>query len=109
MTRCFAFPTAPLVSQDDRRRLTPEHRFKTRAEMMELFADLPEATRNSVEIALRCSYRPRTRKPILPQLHRRARDEAAELRAQAEAGLTARLAAHGPAPGLTEQDLPGKA
>ncbi len=43
---------------------------------MEVFADLPEATRNSVEIALRCSYRPRTRKPILPnftQGNRRSR------------------------------------
>ena len=31
-------------------------------------------------------------------------DEAAELRRQAEEGLEQRLAAHGPAPGLTEQD-----
>ena len=61
------------VSQDDRRKLTPEHRFKTRAEMVALFADLPEAVRNSVEIALRCSYRPRTRKPILPSFAERAR------------------------------------
>ena len=91
-----------LIGQDDRRRLTREHRFKTRAEMLELFADLPEATRNSVIVALRCSYRPRTRKPILPNFTQ-GTDEAAELRAQAEAGLSARLAAHGPAPGLTEQ------
>ena len=90
-----------LVSQDDRRRLTPEHRFKTRAEMLALFADLPEATDNSVEIALRCSYRPRTRKPILPNFTQGA-DEAAVLRAQALAGLEARLAAHGPAAGQTE-------
>jgi DNA polymerase-3 subunit alpha len=91
-----------LVSQDDRRRLTREHRFKTRAEMMALFADLPEATRNSVLIAMHCSYRPRTRKPILPNFTQ-GTDEAPELRAQAEAGLAMRLAAHGPAPGLTEQ------
>ncbi len=92
-----------VVSQDDRRRLTPEHRFKTRAEMVELFADLPEATRNSVEIALRCAYRPLTRKPILPNFTE-GTDEAAELRAQAEAGLADRLAKHGPAPGHTEED-----
>ncbi len=98
---CIADGT--VVSQDDRRRLTPEHRFKTRAEMVELFADLPEATRNSVEIALRCAYRPRTRKPILPNFSAGA-DEAAELRRQAEAGLVARLAAHGPAAGHTEED-----
>ena len=35
--------------------------------MLALFADLPEATRNSVEIARRCAFRPRTRKPILPR------------------------------------------
>jgi DNA polymerase-3 subunit alpha len=92
-----------LMSEDNRRRLTPEHRFKTRAEMVELFADLPEATRNSVVIALRCHYRPLTRKPILPNFVEGA-DEAAELRAQAEAGLAARLAAHGPAPGHSEED-----
>ena len=55
-----------LISAADRRRLSPEHRFKTRAEMRALFADLEEAADNSVEIALRCAYRPLTRKPILP-------------------------------------------
>ncbi len=32
-----------LVAETDRRQLSPEHRFKTRLEMAELFADLPEA------------------------------------------------------------------
>ncbi len=93
-----------VVSQDNRRKLTPEHRFKTRAEMVALFADLPEATRNSVEIALRCSYRPRTRKPILPNFTRRAptrRRNCAPRRCRAS---RARLAAHGPAPGHSEDD-----
>ena len=35
-----------LLSTAERRRLSPEHRFKTRAEMTALFADLPEATRS---------------------------------------------------------------
>ncbi len=35
--------------------------------MTELFADLAEATEASVEIAMRCAYRPLTRKPILPR------------------------------------------
>jgi len=98
---CIADGT--LVSQDDRRRVSREHRFKTRAEMVELFADLPEATRHSVEIAIRCSYRPLTRKPILPNFTQ-GTDEAAELRAQAIDGLAARLAAHGPASGQSEED-----
>ena len=54
------------VSQDDRRRLTREHRFKTASEMQAQFADLPEAIENTVEIARRCAFRPVKRKPILP-------------------------------------------
>ena len=46
-----------VVSAHQRRRLTPEHRFKTRAQMAELFADLPEATRGQRRdrVALRLS------------------------------------------------------
>jgi DNA polymerase-3 subunit alpha len=62
---CIADGT--LISDGARRQLSPEHRFKTRAEMIAVFADLPEAPRNSVEIALRCAYRPLTRQPILPR------------------------------------------
>ncbi|MBB3770461.1 DNA polymerase-3 subunit alpha [Angulomicrobium tetraedrale] len=92
-----------LVAEGDRRHLTPEHRFRTRAEMAELFADLPEALANTVEIARRCAYRPRTAKPILPRFTM-DRDEAEELRLQAEEGLARRLAVHGPAEGLTQKD-----
>jgi DNA polymerase III subunit alpha len=95
-----------LISDADRRQLSPEHYFKTRAEMIALFADLPEATRNSVEIALRCAYRPLTRQPILPRfaVNGGIEEEAQELRAEAQAGLEARLAAHGPAQGFTAGD-----
>ena len=92
-----------LVSDGSRRRLSPDHRFKTRAEMLKLFEDIPEACENTVEIAMRCAYRPLTRKPILPRFGASGHEdeEAVELRRQAEQGLEARLAAHGPAPGLT--------
>ncbi|MDI4662799.1 DNA polymerase III subunit alpha [Xanthobacter autotrophicus] len=95
-----------LLSEGDRRRLTPEHRFKTRAEMLALFADLPEATANTVEIAQRCAHRVRTVKPILPRFTSGGgegdplAEEAAELERQAKEGLAQRLAKHGPAPGL---------
>src|SRR5207244_1266048 len=56
-----------LLSESDRRQLTPEHRFKSRAEMAALFANLPEALASTVEIAQRCSFRPRTHAPILPR------------------------------------------
>ncbi|WP_284176999.1 DNA polymerase III subunit alpha [Rhabdaerophilum sp. SD176] len=94
------------VDEAERPRLTPEHRFKTRAEMMALFADLPAALDASVEIAQRCHVRPRTRKPILPRFTSGSEEgaEAQELRRQAEEGLRARLAAHGPAGGLSVAD-----
>jgi DNA polymerase-3 subunit alpha len=95
------------VHETDRRHLTPEHRYKTRAEMRELFADLPEAIASTVEIAQRCAFRPHTRQPILPRFSvgadGAAVDEASELRMQAEAGLTRRIASAGLAPGFTEE------
>ncbi|MEZ5926660.1 MAG: DNA polymerase III subunit alpha [Hyphomicrobiaceae bacterium] len=100
------------LSEDDRRRLTREHYFKSQAEMAKLFADLPEALSSTIEIARRSAFRPRTQKPILPQFvtggrasKARSEDaqagiEADELRRQAEDGLAARLEAHGPAAGV---------
>ncbi len=72
-----------------RRRLTAQHYFKTEAEMATLFADLPEALENTVEIARRCAFAAYKRKPILPKF---ADDEVQELRRQANVGLQARLA-----------------
>ncbi len=96
-----------LLAEAERRHLTAEHRFKTRAEMASLFADLPEALASTVEIAQRCSFRPRTEKPILPHFSSEDGapvDEDAALRARAEEGLAARLAIHGAAQGQTEDD-----
>lgn len=88
-----------VVTQDNRRRLTPEHYFKSSAEMQRLFADLPEAIANTVEIARRCAFRPKTRAPLLPSFIAAGDDpagakerEIAELRREAEAGLEKRLA-----------------
>ena len=94
------------VAVDDRRRLSPEHYFKTSAEMRKLFADVPEALDNTIEIARRCAFRPEERTPILPPFltggsvrSAPAKTEAAELRRQAEAGLKERVAQCGLAPG----------
>ncbi|MGB3279383.1 MAG: PHP domain-containing protein, partial [Pseudorhodobacter sp.] len=75
--------------QQPRRRLTPQHYFKTEAEMATLFADLPEALENTVEIARRCAFKVAKHPPILPKF---ADDEVNELRRQANEGLQARLA-----------------
>ena len=74
--------------QEPRRRLTDQHSFKSAAEMLTLFADLPEATQNTVEIARRCAFMAYRRDPILPRF---ADDEIEELRRQANAGLQERL------------------
>ncbi len=72
-----------------RRRLTPQHYFKSPEEMAALFADLPEAVENTVEIARRCAFMAEKRDPILPRF---AEDEVEELRRQSREGLAARLA-----------------
>ncbi|WBU51924.1 DNA polymerase III subunit alpha [Paracoccus sp. SCSIO 75233] len=71
-----------------RRRLTPNHDFKSAEEMAVLFADLPEAIENTVEIARRCAFAVSRHKPILPRF---ADDEVEELRRQAKEGLEERL------------------
>jgi len=97
-----------LVAEADRRQLTPEHRFKTRAEMAALFSDLPEAVASTVEIARRCAFRPRVRAPILPRFSVGADgdavDEAAELRRRAEGGLESRIKIHGISAGHTVEE-----
>ncbi|WP_299651953.1 DNA polymerase III subunit alpha [uncultured Tateyamaria sp.] len=74
--------------QEPRRRLTAQHYFKSQAEMVTLFADLPEAIENTVEIAQRCAFMAYRRDPILPKF---ADDEVVELRRQANEGLQDRL------------------
>ncbi len=75
--------------QEGRRRLTSQHYFKSPQEMATLFADLPEAIENTVEIARRCAFMAYGRDPILPKF---ADDEVAELRRVANEGLQKRLA-----------------
>jgi len=74
---------------EPRRRLTPQHYFKSEAEMCALFADLPEALANTVEIARRCAYKAAKIAPLLPRF---ADNEVEELRRQSWDGLRARLA-----------------
>ena len=75
--------------QEPRRRLTPQHYLKSPAEMVVLFADLPEALENTIEIAQRCAFKVYKRDPILPKF---ADDEVVELRRQSNEGLQRRLA-----------------
>src|SRR6202046_1170459 len=96
-----------LIADGERRQLTVEHRFKTRAEMAALFADVPEALAATVEIAQRCAFRPRTQAPILPRFtvgdSGGVTDEAAAIRQEALQGLERRLKRHGVAQGDTHE------
>mgnify|MGYP001165592211 CR=1 FL=1 len=84
------------LGEEDRPRITHQHYFRSAQEMSELFSDLPEAIENTVEIAKRTAFKVEKRKPILPRFDtKRGRDEAAELKAQAEAGLKERIKALG--------------
>ena len=84
------------VAQDERRRESPEHYFKSADEMAALFKDVPEAIECTIEIAKRCAFIPKKRSPILPPfVPSSGLTPEEELRAQAEAGLKARLAASG--------------
>lgn len=103
-----AIAEGSVVNADDRRRLTADHYLKTRGEMAMLFADLPEALANTVEIARRCAFRARKRDPILPRFTGDGDDPAAALEAetqelfrQAREGLAERMRVFGPSPGFT--------
>lgn len=77
------------VNETNRRRLTPDHSFKSPEEMEALFADLPEAIANTRVIAQRCSFLLVPIKPILPSFP--CESEVEELRKQARLGLEDRL------------------
>ncbi len=88
---CIAQGT--VVADNDRRRLTPFHYFRSAAEMRDVFADLPEACDNTLVIARRCAFIPQPRQPILPAFPTEEGDtEESALRRAAQAGLDARFA-----------------
>ena len=88
------------VDQEDRRRVTPEHAFKSAADMRRLFADLPEACDNTLEIARRCAFMVKKRDPILPRFPTQGGlSEDEELARQAREGLRRRLDAAPPPDG----------
>ena len=89
------------VDAEDRARSNPEAWVKSAAMMEELFADLPEATANTLVVARRCAFAPPYRKPILPSLAGDLEGEARMLAEDARAGLEERLARY---EGLSDAD-----
>jgi len=105
----LAVAEGQLLSNEERRRVTSDHYLKNQADMVALFADLPEALENTIEIARRCHIHAPTRKPILPRFTMDEGDdplkvEAQELVRQAHDGLKRRLELIGVAEGHTSQE-----
>ena len=93
------------VSVHDRRRLTPQHRFKSADEMQKVFADIPEALANTLVIAQRCAFLVEERKPILPRSPKTGdRTEPEALRELARDGLEKRLSGYVYKPSMTEPE-----
>ncbi len=75
-----------------RRRVTPEHYFKSAEQMAELFKDLPEAIENTVVIAERCGFLLEQIKPLLPRFDAgNGKSEEEEVTDRARKGLDWRL------------------
>ncbi|TXT24849.1 MAG: DNA polymerase III subunit alpha [Gallionellaceae bacterium] len=89
------------------RQFTAQQYFKTQAEMAALFADLPEALQNSVEIAKRCNLTLKLGKAHLPDFptpNGASLDDF--LRAEAGGGLQSRMAQLYPDEGERAEKMP---
>ena len=83
------------VIDPNRQRKSSEQYFKTTAEMVELFSDLPEAIENTVVIANRCGFMVNIHeKPLLPRFGANFEDECQMLRDSTMSGLALRLKEH---------------
>ena len=56
------------LNDKNRIKLSNNHYFKSNDQMNALFSDLPEALQNNYNLPLRCSFRPVSSKPILPNI-----------------------------------------
>jgi DNA polymerase-3 subunit alpha len=76
----------------NRKQNTPEQYFKSQEEMEKLFADIPEAITNTVNIAKKCHIMAFERKPALPRFNvAEGFSEPGELRKDSLTGLEMRL------------------
>lgn len=90
---CIANSTQ--IDAPERPRSSPEAYVKSAEVMLDEFADLPEATANTLVIAQRCAFAPPKRKPILPSLAGDKEGEARMMAEDARRGLAERLAVYG--------------
>ena len=67
------------INEKNRIKYTNQHYLKNNSEMSELFADLPEALENNYNFPYRCSFRPLSSKPILPNISSNEGENADEI------------------------------
>ncbi len=67
------------ISEKNRIKYTNQHYLKNNLEMNKLFADLPEALENNYNFPYRCSFRPVSSKPILPNISSNEGENADEI------------------------------
>jgi DNA polymerase III subunit alpha len=101
---------ALLADPNRPRRYSEEQYLKSPAQMVELFADLPEAIENTLEIARRCNLQLELGRSVLPP-YPVPQEMTVEgyLRAEAARGLEARLAVQATRPQSAERALPADA
>ena len=80
------------INEKNRLRLTNQHYLKSASEMRDLFEDIPEALENNINFPLRCSFKPSSSKPILPNISTEKGGEADDiLRSESIKGLSQRF------------------
>ena len=80
------------VANENRPKASPNNRLKSTEEMLALFADLPEAVNNTVQIAKRCNYVLEYVDPLLPIFEcPEGKSQNEYLREEAYAGLQEKL------------------
>ncbi len=75
------------VNDSNRIKLTNQHYFKKSDEMIDLFKDLPEALENNFNLPFRCSFKPSSSKPILPNISTSDKDANELLKKISKEGL----------------------
>ena len=92
------------VSNENRFHYSPEQRLKTADEMVKLFADLPEAIANTVQIAKRCNFLLEFVAPLLPIFEcPEGKTQNEYIREQAYLGLKQRMESKVYFEGMTEE------
>ena len=79
------------VNDVNRIKLSDQHYFKSSEEMIQLFKDLPEALENNFNLPFRCSFKPSSSKPILPNISSSDRDANEMLKQISDEGLKERF------------------